>query len=294
MTLLRGKVRGGQGVAVLLILKTFITFSSLIIQFFLRKVIGIQEPRRSPSKTNNMADTIKRKMEPENNLIIDKLDKEKKESDTSNLMIHKLDEEKKKLENNLMMDMGKLDKEKNKPDNSNMMLERLKAVGIWIYRLGIPAPIPVPTTREVFCAISLIISFLLVACGWKIWSQELERLSQELGLDSFLKENRVSIVVFCGANSFVTTLALILIGFLEFGWKRMFMFGLIVAAELLMIEMVNNDWLFFLPFANLRIMLYFNPWEEKKKIEESVGTKPDQTSASHSCHKAVYQLRHLV
>merc|ERR1719350_2197112 len=163
---------------------------------------------------------------------------------------------------------------------------KLKAVSIWIYRLGIPAPIPVPSTREVLCAISLMISFLLVACGWKRWSPELESLSQELGLDSFLKENRLSIVVFCGANSLVSTLAIIFICFWEFGWKRMFMFGLILAAELLMIEMVNNDWLFFLPFANLRIMLYFNQWEEKKEIEESVGTKPDQTSASHSCYKS--------
>ena len=244
-----------------------------------------------------MADTIIGKMEPENNLTIDKLDKKKKESDTSNLMIHKLDKERKEPENNnLMMDMDKLDKEKNKPDNSNLMMDKLKAVSIWIYRLGIPAPIPVPTTREVFCAISLMISFLLVACGWKIWSQELESLSQELGLDSFLKENRLSIVVFCGANSFVSTLALILIGFWEFGWKRMFMFGLFLAAELLMIEMVNDFWLFFLPFANLRIGLYFIPWEEKKEIEESVETKPDhdQPPARHSCHKAVYQLRHLV
>ena len=244
-----------------------------------------------------MADTIIGKMEPENNLTIDKLDKKKKESDTSNLMIHKLDKERKEPEsNNLMMDMDMLDKEKKKPDNSNSMMDKLKAVGIWIYRLGIPAPIPVPTTREVFCAISLMISFLLVACGWKIWSQELESLSQELGLDSFLKENRLSIVVFCGANSFVSTLALILIGFWEFGWKRMFMFGLFLAAELLMIEMVNDFWLFFLPFANLRIGLYFIPWEEKKEIEESVETKPDhdQPPARHSCHKAVYQLRHLV
>ena len=244
-----------------------------------------------------MADTIMGKMEPENNLIIDKLDKEKKESDTSNLMIHKLDKERKEPENNnLMMDMDKLDKEKNQPDNSNLVMDKLKAVSIWIYRLGIPAPIPVPTTREVFCAISLMITFLLVACGWKIWSQELESLSQELGLDSFLKENRLSIVVFCGTNSFVSTLALILIGFWEFGWKRMFMFGLFLAAELLMIEMVNDFWLFFLPFANLRIGLYFIPWEEKKEIEESVETKPDhdQPPARHSCHKAVYQLRHLV
>ena len=244
-----------------------------------------------------MADTIMGKMEPENNLTIDKLDKKKKESDTSNLMIHKLDKERKEPENNnLMMDMDKLDKEKNKPGNSNSIMDKLKAVGIWIYRLGIPAPIPVPTTREVFCAISLMISFLLVACGWKIWSQELESLSQELGLDSFLKENRLSIVVFCGANSFVSTLALILIGFWEFGWKRVFMFGLFLAAELLMIEMVNDFWLFFLPFANLRIGLYFIPWEEKKEIEESVETKPDhdQPPARHSCHKAVYQLRHLV
>ena len=236
-------------------------------------------------------------MEPENNLTIDKLDKKKKESDTSNLMIHKLDKERKEPEsNNLMMDMDMLDKEKKKPDNSNSMMDKLKAVGIWIYRLGIPAPIPVPTTREVFCAISLMISFLLVACGWKIWSQELESLSQELGLDSFLKENRLSIVVFCGTNSLVSTLALILIGFWEFGWKRMFMFGLFLAAELLMIEMVNDFWLFFLPFANLRIGLYFIPWEEKKEIEESVETKPDhdQPPARHSCHKAVYQLRHLV
>ena len=263
-----------------------------------------------------MADTIIGKMEPENNLTIDKLDKKKKESDTSNLMIHKLDKERKEPENNnLMMDMDKLDKEKNKPGNSNLMvdmekldkeknkpgtsklmMDKLKALGIWIYRLGIPAPIPVPTTREVLCAISLMISFLLVACGWKIWSQELESLSQELGLDSFLKENRLSIVVFCGANSLVSTLALILIGFWEFGWKRMFMFGLFLAAELLMIEMVNDFWLFFLPFANLRIGLYFIPWEEKKEIEESVETKPDhdQPPARHSCHKAVYQLRHLV
>ena len=298
MTLLRGKVRGGQGVAVLLILKTFITFSSLIIQFFLRKVIGIQEPRRSPSKTNNMADTIKRKMEPENNLTIDKLDKKKKESDTSNLMIHKLDEEKKKLENNLMMDMDKLDKEKNKPDNSNMMLERLKAVGIWIYRLGIPAPIPVPTTREVFCAISLIISFLLVACGWKRWSQELESLSQELGLDDFQKRNRLSIVVFFGANSFVSGSALILIGFWKLGCKRMLMFGLILAAGLLIMALIeyylNDLWGFFLSFASLRVMSYFNPVEERKKIEESVETKPDQPSASNSSIEAINQLGHLV
>ena len=238
-----------------------------------------------------MADTIIGKMEPENNLTIDKLDKKKKESDTSNLMIHKQDKEQKEHENNnLIMETDNLDKEKNKPDN------KLKAVSIWIYRLWIPAPIPVPTTREVFCAISLMITFLLVACGWKIWSQELESLSQELGLDSFLKENRLSIVVFCGTNSLVSTLALILIGFWEFGWKRMFMFGLFLAAELLMIEMVNDFWLFFLPFANLRIGLYFIPWEEKKEIEESVETKPDhdQPPARHSCHKAVYQLRHLV
>ena len=244
-----------------------------------------------------MANTFKGKMEPENNLTIDKLDKKKKESYTSNLMIHKLDMERKEPENNnLMMDMDKLDKEKNKPDNSNLMMDKLKAVSIWIYRLGIPAPIPVPTTREVFCAISLMISFLLVACGWKIWSQELESLSQELGLDDFQKRNRLSIVVFCGTNSLVSTLALILIGFWEFGWKRMFMFGLFLAAELLMIEMVNDFWLFFLPFANLRIGLYFIPWEEKKEIEESVETKPDhdQPPARHSCHKAVYQLRHLV
>ena len=244
-----------------------------------------------------MADTIMGKMEPENNLTIDKLDKKKKESYTSNLMIHKLDMERKEPENNnLMMDMDKLDKEKNKPDNSNLMMDKLKAVSIWIYRLGIPAPIPVPTTREVFCAISLMISFLLVACGWKIWSPELESLSQELGLDDFQKRNRLSIVVFCGTNSLVSTLALILIGFWEFGWKRMFMFGLFLAAELLMIEMVNDFWLFFLPFANLRIGLYFIPWEEKKEIEESVETKPDhdQPPARHSCHKAVYQLRHLV
>ena len=119
---------------------------------------------------------------------------------------------------------------------------------------------------------------------------------RELGLDDFQKKNRLSIVVFCGTNSLVSTLALILIGFWEFGWKRMFMFGLFLAAELLMIEMVNDFWLFFLPFANLRIGLYFIPWEEKKEIEESVETKPDhdQPPARHSCHKAVYQLRHPV
>ena len=238
-----------------------------------------------------MAGCLKREWEAEYNLMMGKLDKEKKASDTSNLMIHKQDKEQKEHENNnLIMETDNLDKEKNKPDN------KLKAVSIWIYRLWIPAPIPVPTTREVFCAISLMITFLLVACGWKIWSQELESLSQELGLDSFLKENRLSIVVFCGTNSLVSTLALILIGFWEFGWKRMFMFGLFLAAELLMIEMVNDFWLFFLPFANLRIGLYFIPWEEKKEIEESVETKPDhdQPPARHSCHKAVYQLRHLV
>ena len=244
-----------------------------------------------------MAGCLKRKWEAEYNLMMGKLDKEKKESDTSNLIMDKLDKERKEPENNnLIMDTENLDKENNKPDNSNSMMGKLKAVSIWIYRLWIPAPIPVPTTREVFCAISLMISFLLVACGWKIWSQELESLSQELGLDSFLKENRLSIVVFCGTNSLVSTLALILIGFWEFGWKRMFMFGLFLAAELLMIEMVNDFWLFFLPFANLRIGLYFIPWEEKKEIEESVETKPDhdQPPARHSCHKAVYQLRHLV
>ena len=155
-----------------------------------------------------------------------------------------------------------------------------------------------PTTREVFCAISLIISFLLVACGWKRWSQELESLSQELGLDDFLKENRLSIVVFCGANSFVTTLALILIGFLELGWKRMFMFGLILAAGLLIIALIesylNDFWGFFLSFASLRVMSYLNPWEERKKIEESVETKPDQPSASNSSNEAINQLGHLV
>ena len=108
-----------------MILNKFINFTSLIVQFFPRKVIGIQESRRSPSKTDNMADTIMGKMEPENNLIIDKLDKEKKESDTSNLMIHKLYKERKEPENNnLMMDMDKLDKEKNKPDNSNLMMDK--------------------------------------------------------------------------------------------------------------------------------------------------------------------------
>ena len=246
-----------------------------------------------------MADTIIGKMEPENNLTIDKLDKKKKESDTSNLMIHKLDKERKEPEsNNLMMDMDMLDKEKNKPDNSNSMMDKLKAVGIWIYRLGIPAPIPVPTTREVFCAISLMISFLLVACGWKRWSPELESLSQELGLDDFHKRNRLSIVVFCGANSFVTTLALILIGFWEFGWKRTLMFGLIVVAGLLIIALIesylNHFWGFFLSFASLRVMSYLNPWEERKKIEESVETKPDQPSASNSSIEAINQLGHLV
>ena len=234
-------------------------------------------------------------MEPEKNLIIDKLDKEKKESDTSNLMIHKLDKERKEPENkNLMMDMDKLDKEKNKPDNSNLMMDKLKAVSIWIYRLGIPAPIPVPTTKEVFCAISLMISFLLVACGWKIWSQELESLSQELGLDDFQKKNRLSIVVFCGANSLVSTLALILIGFWEFGWKRMLMFGLILAAGLLIIALIesylNHFWGFFLSFASLRVMSYLNPVEERKKIEESVETKPDQPSASNSSNQAINHL----
>ena len=246
-----------------------------------------------------MADTIIGKMEPENNLNIDKLDKKKKESDTSNLMIHKLDKERKEPENNnLMMDMDKLDKEKNKPDNSNLMMGKLKAVSIWIYRLWIPAPIPVPSTREVLCAISLMISFLLVACGWKRWSPELESLSQELGLDSFLKENRLSIVVFCGTNSLVSTLALILIGFWEFGWKRTLMFGLIVVAGLLIIALIesylNHFWGFFLSFASLRVMSYLNPWEERKKIEESVETKPDQPFASNSSNEAINQLGHLV
>ena len=236
-----------------------------------------------------MAGCLKRKWEAEYNLMMGKLDEEKKESDTSNLIMDKLDKEQKESEiNNFIMDTDNLDKEKNKPDNSNWMMDRLKAVSIWIYRLWFPAPIPVPTTREVFCAISLMISFLLVACGWKRWSQE-------LGLDDFQKKNRLSIVAFFATNSLVSSLALILIGFWEFGWKRTLMFGLILAAGLLIIALIesylNHFWGFFLSFASLRVMSYLNPVEERKKIEESVETKPDQPSASN---EAINQLGHLV
>ena len=240
-----------------------------------------------------MAGCLKRKWEAEYNLMMGKLDKEKKASDTSNLMIHKQDKEQKEHENNnLIMETDNLDKEKNKPDN------KLKAVSIWIYRLWIPAPIPVPTTREVFCAISLMITFLLVACGWKSWSQELEILSRELGLDDFQKKNRLSIVAFFATNSFVSSLALILIGFWEFGWKRMFMFGLILSTGLLIIALIesylNHFWGFVLSFASLRVMSYLNPVEEREKIEKSVETKPDQLSASNSSNQAINQLGDLV
>ena len=232
-----------------------------------------------------MAGCLKRKWEAEYNLMMGNLDKEKKESDTSNLMIHKLDKERKEPENNnLMMDMDKLDKEKNKPDNSNSMMDKLKAVGIWIYRLGIPAPIPVPTIRGVFYAISLMISFELVNYGLK------------MGLDILFQKNPLGVVAILETSSFVSSLALILIGFLELGWKCMFKFGLIVVAGLLIMALImfylNPFWLLLFPFANLRIMAYLIPVEERLKIEECVETKPDRPSASNN--EAINQLGHLV
>ena len=181
----------------------------------------------------------------------------------------------------------KLDKEKlDKPDNSNLVMDKLKAVSIWIYRLGIPAPIPVPTIRGVFFAISLMISFELVNYGLK------------MGLDILFQKNPLGVVAILETSSFVSSLALILIGFLELGWKCMFKFGLIVVAGLLIIALIesylNHFWGFFLSFASLRVMSYLNPWEERKKIEESVETKPDQPFASSSSNQAINQLGHLV
>ena len=70
-----------------------------------------------------MADSIKGKMEPENTLMVDKLAKEKKESDNSNMMMEKMEPE----INTLMVD--KLAKEKKESDNSNLTMDKMGAFG---------------------------------------------------------------------------------------------------------------------------------------------------------------------